>query len=242
VALRRGLLHPMIQRGLFLGRLRSLSQKAALPLNAERYLTWWVQFDEEEKRRLFTPEAWIDVDPALPARVVEACLNRVDSDNFQDRLAYTDLKMWIAEESNMRVDKMSMLASLETRSPFLDHELVGFAATVPFSCKVRRLTSKYVLKQAFADLLPQEVMRRPKWGFFSPASSWLRTELKNLTVEILSAPYLKEAGLFQVDYVEKVVQGHIREETYNLNKIWALLTFQIWHEIYIIQNEQIWSW
>jgi asparagine synthase (glutamine-hydrolysing) len=238
VMLRRGLLDPLIRHGLPSGRLRSLSEKAVLPLNAERYLTWWMQFDEDDKHRLFTPEAWIGVDPLLPASVVETYLDRVGSDSFQDRLAYTDLKMWIAEESNMRVDKMSMLASLETRAPFLDHELVEFAATVPFSRKVKRMTSKYILKQTFADLLPQEVVRRPKWGFFSPASSWLRTGLKNLTVQLLSAPCLAEAGLFQVDYVEEMVQRHIRKEVYNLNKVWALLTFQLWYEIYITQNEQ----
>jgi asparagine synthase (glutamine-hydrolysing) len=236
--LRHGLLEPLMRHGFLPRRLKSLSEKAALPLNAERYLTWWAQFDGEDKRWLFTPEAWLDVDPFLPVRVVDDYLGRADGDSFQARLAYTDLKMWIAEESNMRVDKMSMLASLETRAPFLDHELVEFAATVAFSQKIRGLTSKYVLKRAFADLVPREVVRRPKWGFFSPASSWLRTELKDLTLEVLSAPRLAEAGFFQGDYVENMVQGHIRKEVYNLNKVWALLAFQMWYEIYITRNKK----
>jgi len=235
--LRRGLFNPLIRRGLAAGQLKPLAEKADLPLNAERYLTWWAQFNAEDKRHLFTPGAWVDVDPTLPARVVQPYLDRVDSDDFRDRLAYTDLKMWLAEESNMRVDKMSMLASLETRAPFLDHELVEFAATIPFSYKLRGLTSKYILKQTFADLLPHEVIRRPKWGFFSPASAWLRADMKDLTVEVLSATHLAEAGLFQWRSVDELVQRHIRKEVYNLNKVWALLTFQLWYEIYIAQNE-----
>jgi len=137
--LRDKILTPLIHSIPMLQRLKKLAEKASLPLGAERYLTWWTVFSPYDKALLFTKGLVNQVDGGLSERVVSSCFDNVNTGSFQDKLSYTDLKMWIAEESNMRMDKMSMLASVEARAPFLDHELVEFAATIPFSLKVKSL-------------------------------------------------------------------------------------------------------
>lgn len=236
--LRDKILTPVIRGTPMPQSLKKLVEKASLPLGAERYLTWWTVFRPEEQAALFARSLVNRAEFTLPERVVFSYIDNVDTGNFQDKLSYTDLKMWIAEESNMRMDKMSMLASVEARAPFLDHELVEFAATIPFSLKVRGLTTKYILKKAFSDILPKAIIERGKWGFFCPASFWLRNHVRNLTLQLLSRASIESAGLFNYDYVDSLVQRHLNREEYNLNKVWALLTFQLWYEIYINQNRE----
>lgn len=234
--LRDKILTPLIYRTPMPQRLKKLAEKASLPLGAERYLTWWTVFSPGEQASLFTNSLVNRVENALSDKVVSSYVDNVDTGSFQDKLSYTDLKMWIAEESNMRMDKMSMLASVEARAPFLDHELVEFAATIPFSLKIKGLSTKYILKKAFSEMLPKAIIERGKWGFFCPASSWLRDSVRDLTLQVLSQASIESAGLFNYDYVDSLVQRHLNREEYNLNRVWALLTFQLWYEIYINQN------
>jgi asparagine synthase (glutamine-hydrolysing) len=144
-----------------------------------------------------------------------------------------DLKLWLAEESNMRVDKSAMAASIETRAPFLSHPVVEFAAGLPFDFKLRGGVSKYLLKQAFADLIPPAIAKRPKMGFASPAAKWLRGELRSLTEKMLSAEALQVSGYFQPESVGRMLDEHLNKRGYHLNRLWSLLTFQIWFCKYI---------
>jgi len=148
-----------------------------------------------------------------------------------------DLKLWLAEESNMRVDKSAMAASIETRAPFLSHPLVEFAANLPFNLKLRRGVSKYLLKKAFADVIPPAIAKRPKMGFASPASKWLRGELRSLAEKMLSAESLRVSGYFRSEMVGAMLIEHLAKRAYHLNQLWSLLTFQIWFFQYIAQEE-----
>jgi asparagine synthase (glutamine-hydrolysing) len=144
-----------------------------------------------------------------------------------------DLKLWLPEESNMRVDKSAMAASIETRAPFLSHPVVEFAAGLPFNLKLRGGVGKYILKQAFADIIPPAIAQRRKMGFASPASKWLRGELRPLAEKMLSPQAIKESGYFQPLFVSNLLESHISKQDYHLNQLWSLLTFQIWFAKYI---------
>jgi len=87
-------------------------------------------------------------------------------------------------------------------------------------------------------MLPKAIIEREKWGFFCQASSWLRDHVRDLTLRLLSQASIESAGLFNYEYVDSLVQRHLNREEYNLNKVWALLTFQLWYEIYINQNRE----
>jgi asparagine synthase (glutamine-hydrolysing) len=149
---------------------------------------------------------------------------------------FTDLKLWLAEESNMRVDKSAMLASIETRAPFLSHPVVEFASKIPFQLKLRNGSTKYLLKKAFADLIPKEIAARPKQGFASPASKWLRGDLRELVTRALSPQALNTSGCFNANYVGELLNSHLNKKGYHLNPLWSLLTFQVWFFKYIYRG------
>jgi asparagine synthase (glutamine-hydrolysing) len=137
----------------------------------------------------------------------------------------------------MRVDKAAMAASIETRAPFLSHPVVEFAAGMPFDFKLRRGVSKYLLKQAFGDVIPSAIAQRPKLGFASPAAKWLRRDLRPLAEKMLSAAALGESGYFRTEVVGELLESHINRQGYHLNQLWSLLTFQLWFYKYIVRKE-----
>lgn len=230
--LREGVMRPLVLGLPFPRRVKQLARKASLGHTPARYLTWWMTFSPEDRVQLFNSALSDQVSDGALERLVMSHLDNVPSRSFQDKLAYTDLKLWIADQSNMVVDKMSMLVSLETRSPFQDHELVEFAGSIPFKYKVRDRAMKVLLKRVFRDLLPLEVLDRSKHGFQSPGSYWLRNDLRELVWDVLSRGRIEQVGLFDSDYVERVMARHLNREEYNLNKVWTLLTFQLWYDVY----------
>ncbi|MCC6738490.1 MAG: asparagine synthase (glutamine-hydrolyzing) [Planctomycetia bacterium] len=207
--------------------LAKLDRKARLEPGPERYLTWHEAFPRAVRDALVTTKL---PGPEFVREVVAKTIARPQTDNFQERLLYGDLKLWIAEESNMRMDKMSMLASVETRAPFLDHHLVEFAAGIPFAEKVRGRRYKALLRDAFRDLLPEEIRTRSKWGFIPPASEWLRTRLNPLANELFAPPKLRH---FRHDTVKSLFDAHVSKKAYHLPRLWILLAFQLWQETYL---------
>ena len=230
--LREGVMRPLVLGLPFPRQVKQLVRRTSLGPTPARYLAWWTTFTLEDRMQLLSPALSEQVGDDALEGLVMSCLNNVPSRSFQDKLAYTDLKLWIADQSNMVVDKMSMLASLEARSPFQDYELVEFAGSIPFKYKVRGHGMKVLLKRAFQDLLPTEVVMRSKHGFQSPGSYWLRNDLRELVLDVLSRERVRRDGLFNPDYVERIMTRHLNSEEYNLNKVWALLTFQLWYDVY----------
>lgn len=231
--LREGVMRPLVLGLPFPHRVKQLVRRASLGHTPARYLTWWTVFTLEDRMKLFSPALSEQVSDGALEGLVSSHLDQVTSRHFQDKLAYTDLKMWIADQSNTLLDKMSMLVSLEARAPFQDYELVEFAGRIPFKYKVRGQKIKVLLKRAFQDLLPAEVVARSKHGFQSPGSHWLRTDLRQMVLDVLSRGHVQQGGLFNPDYIERVVIRHLNKEEYNLNKVWALLMFQLWSDVYL---------
>lgn len=113
-----------------------------------------------------------------PFSVTEYHYHKADTDDHLSRILYTDLKTYLPGDILVKVDRMSMAHSLEVRAPILDHQVIEFAASLPAQLKYNRGEKKYILKQAFQNILPPEVMCRKKMGFSVPLAEWLRGELK----------------------------------------------------------------
>lgn len=233
-AVRQAILSPILRwTG---GSPKKLADRADLESPVERYLSWHQIFTTGDKAQLFRRTLPVDSE-ALQEETIGTFMRRGSSDVFQDRLMTADLKLWLPEESNMRVDKSAMAASIETRAPFLSHPVVEFAARLPFDLKLRGGVSKYLLKKAFADMIPPAIANRRKMGFASPASKWLRGELRPLAEKMLSAEAIKESGYFQPLYVKSLLETHVNNRGYFLNPLWSLLTFQLWYFHYIARKE-----
>jgi asparagine synthase (glutamine-hydrolysing) len=144
-----------------------------------------------------------------------------------------DLRLWLPDDLLMKMDKMSMAASIEARVPLLDHPLVEWAARLPDRLKVRGLEGKVLLKQLARQLLPREVVDRPKVGFTVPLAPWFRGPLRELLADtLLSAACLKR-GYYDEAVLRGYVEDHLAGRRDRSRELWTLLTLELWHGAYI---------
>lgn len=231
--LRTGLLDPLLARTPHDG-LRKLAHKSTHDEDAVRhYLTWMRVTGVDALPGLLADDTLAQRAYDTVAPSLWGILDAPHTHTFTDRVAYTSFRRWVAEDSNMRVDKMSMLMSVEARAPFQDHELVELAFRLPLAYKLRGGDFKRVLKDAVRGLVPDDVLTRPKWGFAPPSSDWLRGALKPLVDTYLAPDYVAAAGYFQPETVTRLVDEHHHKRGYHLWTLYPLLVFHIWHAAYI---------
>ncbi|OGH81055.1 MAG: hypothetical protein A3F93_02730 [Candidatus Magasanikbacteria bacterium RIFCSPLOWO2_12_FULL_34_7] len=126
---------------------------------------------------------------------------------------------------------MSMAYGLEQRVPILDHRLVELSLKIPTKWKIKGKNTKAIFKEAMSKYIPDYILNQPKRGWFSPVSEWLRTDMKELAYEVLSENYIPETKeYFNFDEIRKMLDNHINKKAYNMNLLWALITFQIWYK------------
>src|SRR5439155_7972850 len=113
--------------------------------------------------------------------LLEAAYEASDAPNFLEATVHTDVQLYLPDDLLVKMDIASMAHSLEVRSPFLDHKVVEFAASLPASLKLRRLTQKYLLKKIMTGILPEGILHRKKMGFGLPIDHWFRHELREMT-------------------------------------------------------------
>jgi asparagine synthase (glutamine-hydrolysing) len=130
-----------------------------------------------------------------------------------------------------------MAASIESRVPFLDHPLVEFAARLPDDMKLRGVTTKYVLRQAMRDHLPPEILSRKKMGFPVPVGAWLRGAHRPLLDEYVLGERALARGLFDPAALRSVVDRHVVAGENHSERLWALVTLELWHRIFIDGEE-----
>jgi asparagine synthase (glutamine-hydrolysing) len=153
-----------------------------------------------------------------------------------DRLSYHHCKLYLAGRTLVKMDRATMAVGLEARAPFLDHTFVEFACSVPARLKVKRWTTKYLLKRALAGRVPEAILRRRKQGFGVPIGRWLRGPLRPLLEDILHRDRLRRVGLFSPDEVGRLVHEHVTGVQNHQRSLWTLLTFELWREAYLSGN------
>jgi asparagine synthase (glutamine-hydrolysing) len=149
-----------------------------------------------------------------------------------DRLLYTDIKTYLVELL-MKQDQMSMAASIESRVPFLDHELVEFAAMLPDEWKLSGWTTKRVLRESMKDLLPESILNRPKMGFPVPFGHWTRGAWNRVARDVLLDRRSRERGVIDPDAVDRLLRHHAEGRTAGGDRIWSLLNLELWHRTFI---------
>lgn len=141
-------------------------------------------------------------------------------------------RTYLPDDLNIKTDRMSMAASLEARSPFLDHNLAEYAAEIPSHFKLNGSNTKYILKEAARGLLPDSIIDRKKHGFGAPLGAWLRDDI-SLVREILLDKQATERGLFKQAAVEQLINEHESGQRDNNRQLWTLLTLESWHQQFI---------
>lgn len=150
------------------------------------------------------------------------------------QLQYADVQLYLSDDILVKVDKASMFNSLETRSPLLDQQLAEYVSTLPSTITTRNGVLKSLLKKATADILPAEILARPKQGFGVPIKHWFRGELTTYTREVLDSPKAQQRGIFEAQGVRHLLQSHASTKLVNhSDAIWALLCLELWFQTYI---------
>lgn len=158
--------------------------------------------------------------------------NASNAKDIINKAFYQDFKFYLPDDILALSDRLSMHHSLELRVPFLDHKLVELCATIPASMKVGLFQKKKLLKKMAGAYLPSDVIHHRKQGFASPLASWLRKDLKEYSMEILSEENLQKHGFFNSKFVRKLLVEHMAGKESNNSLIFSLIVFQKWYQAY----------
>jgi asparagine synthase (glutamine-hydrolysing) len=203
------------------------------PEESTRLTSWFPLFNHEMKLQLLSDDFKASLAEVQSDSVFAAHLSRTDAVDPLNRMLYVDTKLWLPDDLLARGDKMSMAASLEARVPLLDHKLVEFAATLPPQFKLRRLMRKYLLKNVARRWLPSEIIDRKKEGFPMPFSVWFRKEARSFVRDLLSPSVTRRRGLFNVEYVQKLLDQHESGTADHAALLWGLLSVELWHRAFL---------
>ncbi len=201
-----------------------------------RHLRWMMFLSEENKKSLYTDDFQQELGGVKPLHQRAPfwdILNESSSFDSLNRELYLDLRSYLVDDILVKVDRMSMAASLETRVPILDHKLAEFAFSIPGRTKLRGLTTKWIFKKTMERLLPRRNIYRPKEGFSIPIKHWLRNDLRDLLIDYLNKKRIHEGGLFNFEPIEQMVDLHLKQRENFSHQLWTLLVFEIWKENYL---------
>jgi asparagine synthase (glutamine-hydrolysing) len=197
-----------------------------------RNFIWLGSFSFPELKIVLSSELGSQVDPVQITEEVDCYERGFPLEDKTTLLQYLDLKLYLQDDILVKVDRASMACSLEVRAPFLDYELVKFVMNLSSSLKLRRFTSKYLLKKVMKDFLPKEVIERKKKGFGIPIAKWVKGPLRGLFGDLLSYDRIKKEGLFNPSYVSSLLQDHLANKKNNRKQLWTLLVWELWSNRY----------
>jgi asparagine synthase (glutamine-hydrolysing) len=168
-----------------------------------------------------------------PANVLRRYFAQAPAKDPVDQLLYVDTKTYMVADILTKVDRMSMLNSLEVRVPILDHVFVEWVAGLPPEWKLRGNQQKYILRKLAERVgVPREVIYRQKQGFSLPLVHWMRHELKDMLM-ILLEPRTLERGYFAAAGIRKLMDDHLVRGKTMTGRIWRLLMFELWHRNFL---------
>ena len=233
-ALRRGLRNTVATSSLLGATLRRKLDHTFLAKDGDSWASFYFDnffsaFGEAEQGGLLTSEFASEFAPSTAYKNVVAYWEQSRGEMLQ-RLLYTDIKTYLVELL-MKQDNMSMAASIESRVPFLDHVLVEFATRIPREVQIKGLAGKTILKKAVEDILPHEIIYRPKLGFPTPWSGWLAGPRLDTIRDMLLEPRSLDRGYCRREAIERLVNEHRANHRDNYDRIWRLLNLELWHRV-----------
>lgn len=190
---------------------------------------WFVFWDLIERRDLYSGRMRESLDGRDPFEFYRRRLQEGARRGFEglQRQLYADVTGYLVDDILVKVDRMSMATSLEARVPFLDHEVVEYAMSIPGEMKLHRGDTKWILKHAFRAELPEVVLNRGKEGFSIPMKNWLRGPLRNMLGDLLDRRTLEQRGWFRSDDVARLVTEHIDGKENHAHRLWCLMSLEL---------------
>ncbi|GAE94040.1 asparagine synthetase [Gracilibacillus boraciitolerans JCM 21714] len=205
---------------------KSFLERGTTPLR-DRYVGNAKMFEEHEKNNLLQAYQQQHIYQNITAPLYD----QVSQDDPVNQMQYIDIHTWLRGDILLKADKMTMAHSLELRVPFLDKEVFQTAKEIPVNLKITNGTTKYILRQAARGIVPDHVLDRKKLGFPVPIRHWLKNELNSWAKQLIQES--------QTDHlINKKVIWHLLDEHCigkrdNSRKIWTVLMFMLWYQIYV---------
>ncbi len=233
-ALRKGLVEPVVRRLpvsrsnlSFDFRAKRFVGGADYP-TAERHIRWMGSFDSEARTAVLSRE----VLGALQADGRRGEMDGLPASDPLNQVLMMDMRLYLENDILVKLDRASMMASLEGRVPLLNNDFVDYATHLPLSMKLRGLRSKFLLKRALRGVLPATILNRPKKGFGIPVADWFRGPLKDQLLTVLAPERIAREGFFEPAAVSRLVADHLGGAHDNRKQLWTLFAFQLWHDGY----------
>src|SRR5947209_2258173 len=224
---RRGLVEPVVRRLpvsrtnlSFDFRAKRFVAGAAYPV-AVRHQRWMGSFAPEERAALLL----------YGAEHAGAADGAGEGDELNQVLRL-DMHGYLENDILVKLDRASMMASLEARVPMLNNDFVAYATALPLSMKLRGMKSKFLLKRALRGVLPDSILDRPKKGFGVPVAEWFRGPLREQMLDVLSPDRMSREGFFRPDAVRGLVDEHLAGRADNRKQLWTLFAFEMWLQGY----------
>ncbi len=208
-----------------LSRLQKFAGSATLPF-VHRFSRWISVFYEDLPHLL--PDYQDNGRVPQPLTVLDPYLRRCEGASPLTRLLYLNFKTYLLDDLLVKMDRCSMAHALETRSPFLDRALIEYVFALPDPMRLRWGRTKVILRRAFADLVPPQILRRGKMGFGVPLQTWFTRDLRDYLQDLLLAPDARLREYLNQSYVRELCQAHLAGHADHSNRLWTLLTFEIW--------------
>jgi asparagine synthase (glutamine-hydrolysing) len=207
--------------------------KAASLSPIQRYLRWISAFDENAKLDLYSEDFRARTKDFSTVGIIQPWFAKANGAGIVDASLLTDTMTYLPNDLLVKMDIASMTVSLEARSPFLDHHLMEFAASLPEKLKLRRMTTKYLLKRILKDLVPAENLSRGKMGFGVPIGHWFRGTMQPFLRETLLSEKALGRQLFQSEKVKQLVDQHVEGRNDHSHRLWSLLMLELWFQRFI---------
>ena len=192
-------------------------------------------FDILARARLFSPAAQSMLADAHAEAPLQDAFEAGDGGPI-DRMLYADSCVRLPDHPVMITDRMTMAHGLEARSPFMDHKLAEFAASLPVSLKIRGRSLRYIQRKLAARYLPRQILERPKQGFSSALPYILRHEYRQLSQQYLEHAELVRAGLLNKEAVSSLMHEHLQGRADHGNRLWLLINAELWYRMAILQQ------
>lgn len=237
--LRNGAIEPIVnalpptdkKKG-FINKSRRFVEGARLPAELQ-HVRWMIFLQQAEKELLYSSDFRQSLLGYDAHGFIREYFQHVTTGEPLDEQEYVDIKTYLVDDILVKVDRMSMANSLEARVPFLDHRFVEFAATIPSHLRLHKKRTKHILKESLRDVLPMQIIERGKEGFSIPIKNWVKQELKPMMLDALSERNVKDKGYFDPVFVNRLVQEHLSGRENHSHRLWALMVFHMWHDLYM---------
>ena len=215
-----------------IGKARRFIAAATLP-PIERYLRWISSFDEAAKQKLYTDDFRVETASFRTVSFLEPWFAKVNGNGIVDAALLSDTMTYLPNDLLVKMDIASMSVSLEARSPFLDHRLMEFAASLPERMKLRRMTTKYLLKKVLKEFVPGQNLTRKKMGFGVPIGYWFRRSMQPFLRETLLSEKSLGRGFFKPERVRAIVDEHVDNRVDHSHRLWSLMMLELWFQRFI---------